>query len=63
MPSLHQRCPLENTVLYAKTLGIAAPRVILAKALARPDLADIEQTIINLKEVGEREKKREGGGG
>ena len=48
-------------MLYAKTLGIAEPRVILAKALQPPNLVDIEQTIIILKEVreGRREEERE----
>ena len=48
---LIQRCPLESLVLSVKVLDIGEPRAILRLALEPPHLADIEKTILNLKEV------------
>ena len=47
-----QRCPLDQLVLHAKLLDMGEPKAILGLALSPPFLADIERTILTLKEVG-----------
>lgn len=46
------RCPLETVVLKAKLLDMGTPPAILALAMAPPNLDDIRNTILLLKEVG-----------
>nr|B3M383.1 RecName: Full=Probable ATP-dependent RNA helicase spindle-E; AltName: Full=Homeless [Drosophila ananassae] len=46
------RLPLQNSVLKAKLLDIAPPIEMLALALSPPNLSDIQNTILLLKEVG-----------
>lgn len=46
------RQPLQNSVLRAKELGMGSPVDILALALSPPNLSDIQNTILLLKEVG-----------
>lgn len=46
------RLPLQNSVLKAKLLDIAPPMEMLALALSPPNLSDIKNTILLLKEVG-----------
>ncbi|XP_055533952.1 probable ATP-dependent RNA helicase spindle-E [Wyeomyia smithii] len=46
------RCPLENVVLKAKLLEMGPPHSILALALNPPDLSDIRNTVLQLKELG-----------
>ncbi|KAJ7345223.1 hypothetical protein JRQ81_001173, partial [Phrynocephalus forsythii] len=51
MPEM-MRCPLETTVLKAKLFDMGEPRALLATALSPPNISDIEQTILRLKEIG-----------
>lgn len=44
--------PLESVILKAKLLEMGPPTSILALAMDRPDLNDIANTILILKEVG-----------
>ncbi|EDW97399.1 probable ATP-dependent RNA helicase spindle-E [Drosophila yakuba] len=46
------RLPLQNSVLRAKELEMGSPVEILALALSPPNLSDIQNTILLLKEVG-----------
>jgi len=46
------RLPLQNSVLKAKVLNMGSPVEILALALSPPNLSDIHNTILLLKEVG-----------
>ncbi|XP_065082926.1 probable ATP-dependent RNA helicase spindle-E [Ochlerotatus camptorhynchus] len=46
------RCPLENVVLKAKLLEMGPPHSILALAMNPPDLSDIRNTVLQLKELG-----------
>lgn len=46
------RCPLENVVLKAKMLEMGPPHSILALAMNPPDLSDIRNTVLHLKELG-----------
>ncbi|XP_075146643.1 tudor domain containing 9 protein spindle E [Haematobia irritans] len=46
------RCPLENVVLRAKLLDMGPPPDILGLALSPPNLSDIHNTILTLKELG-----------
>lgn len=46
------RCPLENVVLKAKLLDMGPPPDILGLAMSPPNLSDIHNTILTLKEVG-----------
>ncbi|XP_054743401.1 probable ATP-dependent RNA helicase spindle-E [Anastrepha obliqua] len=46
------RCPLENAVLKAKLLDMGPPPDILGLAMTPPNLSDIHNTILTLKEVG-----------
>ncbi|XP_067622092.1 probable ATP-dependent RNA helicase spindle-E [Eurosta solidaginis] len=46
------RCPLENAVLKAKLLDMGPPPDILGLALTPPNLSDIHNTVLTLKEVG-----------
>ncbi|KAH8363289.1 hypothetical protein KR084_007780 [Drosophila pseudotakahashii] len=46
------RLPLQNSVLRAKELEMGSPVEILALALSPPNLSDIRNTILLLKEVG-----------
>ncbi|XP_055923260.1 probable ATP-dependent RNA helicase spindle-E [Eupeodes corollae] len=46
------RCPLETLVLKAKLLDMEPPPVILALAMTPPNLSDVHNTILVLKEVG-----------
>ncbi|NWY45780.1 TDRD9 helicase, partial [Sylvia atricapilla] len=51
LPSL-QHCPLGAAVLKLKKLDIGDPKALLATALSPPSVADIEHTMIQLKELG-----------
>ena len=42
---------MESIVLYSKRLDIGEPRKILALAIEKPELHDIEKAVLNLKEV------------
>ena len=46
------RIPLENVVLKAKQLEMGPPHEILALALTPPNLSDVQNTILVLKELG-----------
>lgn len=46
------RCPLENIVLKSKLLEMGSPPYVLALAINPPNLQDIHNTIITLKEIG-----------
>ncbi|KAM7362904.1 tudor domain containing 9 protein spindle E [Cochliomyia hominivorax] len=46
------RSPLENVVLRAKLLDMGPPPDILGLAMSPPNLSDIHNTILTLKEVG-----------
>lgn len=46
------RSPLENIVLKTKMLEMGSPKSVLALAMDRPKLADIETTVLVLKELG-----------
>lgn len=46
------RAPLANIVLKAKLLDIGEPKAVLALALDPPDLKNLQNTILLLKEVG-----------
>ncbi|XP_041258500.1 ATP-dependent RNA helicase TDRD9 [Onychostruthus taczanowskii] len=45
-------CPLGSTVLKLKKLDMGEPKALLATALSPPSVADIERTILQLKELG-----------
>ncbi|XP_063226308.1 probable ATP-dependent RNA helicase spindle-E [Bacillus rossius redtenbacheri] len=47
-----QRAPLAQVVLQSKVLDMGSPKEILALALDPPDLTNIEQTVLLLKETG-----------
>lgn len=44
--------PLENVILKAKLMEMGPPTSILALAMDRPELSDIANTILVLKEIG-----------
>lgn len=46
------RCPLESVVLKAKQLNMGPPCKIIALAMDRPTMYDIQNTILLLKETG-----------
>ncbi|XP_062122470.1 probable ATP-dependent RNA helicase spindle-E [Drosophila sulfurigaster albostrigata] len=46
------RSPLENSILKAKELDMGSPTEILALAMSPPNLFDIHNTVLLLKEVG-----------
>lgn len=46
------RCPLETVILKSKLLDIGPPQAILGLAMTPPNLSDIRNTIIVLKETG-----------
>ncbi|XP_078036812.1 putative ATP-dependent RNA helicase spindle-E isoform X2 [Augochlora pura] len=46
------RAPLENLVLKSKLLDMGEPKAILALSLNPPDLANLEKSILLLKEIG-----------
>lgn len=46
------RSPLQNSVLKAKELEMGNPSEILALAMSPPNLSDIQNTVLLLKEVG-----------
>jgi len=46
------RSPLENVVLKAKLLEMGPPHTILGLAMSPPNLSDIENTVLKLKELG-----------
>ncbi|XP_058458626.1 probable ATP-dependent RNA helicase spindle-E [Malaya genurostris] len=46
------RCPLDAVVLKAKLLEMGPPHSILALAMNPPDLSDIRNTVLQLKEIG-----------
>ncbi|KAH8417162.1 hypothetical protein KR222_005196 [Zaprionus bogoriensis] len=46
------RSPLQNSVLKAKELELGSPSEILALAMSPPNLSDIHNTVLMLKEVG-----------
>jgi len=46
------RCPLERVVLQAKLLDMGEPKALLALSLDPPDLTNLENTILLLKEAG-----------
>ncbi|KAL7306698.1 hypothetical protein TKK_0001370 [Trichogramma kaykai] len=47
-----RRAPLENLVLKSKIIDLGPPKAILALAIDPPDLSNITNTILLLKEVG-----------
>jgi ATP-dependent RNA helicase TDRD9 len=46
------RCPLENVMMKAEILDMGPPQGNLALAMDTPNLSDITNTILILKEVG-----------
>ncbi|CAL1265541.1 unnamed protein product [Larinioides sclopetarius] len=46
-----KRCPLTSTILHIKKLNICEPQEILAYALDPPDLSDIGNAVLQLKEA------------
>lgn len=46
------RCPLHRLVLLAKRLDMGPPHAILALAMDSPNLSNIKQTVLALKEAG-----------
>uniref|UniRef100_A0A182M8T6 Probable ATP-dependent RNA helicase spindle-E n=1 Tax=Anopheles culicifacies TaxID=139723 RepID=A0A182M8T6_9DIPT len=46
------RCPLGSVVLKTKILDMGPPHTILALALSPPNLSDVSNTVLQLKEVG-----------
>lgn len=44
--------PLENIVLKAKMLDMGSPEKILANAMDQPNLCDIKDTVLLLKQIG-----------
>uniref|UniRef100_A0A182QQ54 Probable ATP-dependent RNA helicase spindle-E n=1 Tax=Anopheles farauti TaxID=69004 RepID=A0A182QQ54_9DIPT len=46
------RCPLGSVVLKTKRLDMGAPHTVLALALSPPNLSDISNTVLQLKELG-----------
>lgn len=46
------RCPLDRVILQAKLLEMGSPKSLLALCLDPPDLSNIENTILLLKEAG-----------
>ncbi|XP_067013969.2 probable ATP-dependent RNA helicase spindle-E [Anabrus simplex] len=46
------RCPLERVVLQAKLLDMGEPKALLALSLDPPDLTNLENTVLLLKEAG-----------
>lgn len=50
MPQL-LRCPLSRAVLQAKMLNMGDPKSLLGLAMDPPDLSNIENTVLLLKEV------------
>ncbi|XP_033096536.1 ATP-dependent RNA helicase TDRD9-like [Anneissia japonica] len=55
-----RRCPLEYLVLQVKLLDLGEPKAILGLALEPPNLAEIERTVLLLKEVGALSTLRSG---
>ena len=45
------RCPLDQLVLQTKLLDAGPPQAIFALAMNQPDLGNIQQTVLSLKEV------------
>ena len=45
------RCPLERVVLQTKLFDMGEPKALLALSLDPPDLTNLENTILLLKEV------------
>jgi ATP-dependent RNA helicase TDRD9 len=45
------RCPLERVVLQAKLFEMGEPKALLALSLDPPDLTNLENTVLLLKEV------------
>uniref|UniRef100_A0A182NP96 Probable ATP-dependent RNA helicase spindle-E n=1 Tax=Anopheles dirus TaxID=7168 RepID=A0A182NP96_9DIPT len=46
------RCPLGSVVLKTKRLDMGAPHTVLGLALSPPNLSDISNTVLQLKELG-----------
>uniref|UniRef100_A0A182VKH7 Probable ATP-dependent RNA helicase spindle-E n=1 Tax=Anopheles merus TaxID=30066 RepID=A0A182VKH7_ANOME len=46
------RCPLSNVVLKTKLLDMGPPHTILALAMSPPNLSDVSNTVLQLKELG-----------
>ncbi|XP_073816762.1 probable ATP-dependent RNA helicase spindle-E isoform X2 [Musca autumnalis] len=46
------RCPLEMVVLKAKLLNMGSPPTVLNLAMNPPNLNDVQNTIVTLKEIG-----------
>ncbi|KAJ4435831.1 hypothetical protein ANN_18450 [Periplaneta americana] len=46
------RCPLDRLVLQAKLFDMGEPKALLALALDPPDLTNLENTVLMLKEAG-----------
>lgn len=44
--------PLENVILKAKTFELEAPHILLGLAIDPPDLYDVANTVLTLKELG-----------
>lgn len=49
--------PLENMILKAKTFDMAAPHIMLGLAMDRPNMDDVANTVLMLKELGGMELK------
>jgi ATP-dependent RNA helicase TDRD9 len=45
------RCPLERVVLQTKLFDMGEPKALLALSLDPPDLTNLENTVLLLKEV------------
>lgn len=54
------RCPLENIILKTKLLDMGPPYAVLALALDTPNLSDIANTILVLKELGALQRTSDG---
>ncbi|XP_061390701.1 probable ATP-dependent RNA helicase spindle-E [Musca vetustissima] len=54
------RCPLETVCLKAKLLNMGSPPTVLSLAMNPPNLNDIKNTIVTLKEIGALYKYMDG---
>ncbi|XP_061721919.1 uncharacterized protein LOC133528537 isoform X1 [Cydia pomonella] len=54
------RCPLERLVLLAKMLDMGPPSDVLALAMDPPEMANIQRTMLVLKEIGALKKTVDG---
>lgn len=44
--------PLENVILKAKTFDMGPPHVVLGLAMDRPNMEDVSNTVLTLKDMG-----------